>query len=80
MRNQFPGVCFRCGKTVAAGAGHFEKVTKVQIEKYGDLARGYKWLVQHADCAIQHRGTVKTCMPDRAIEDGADDEFNWGDQ
>lgn len=43
MRNQYPGVCYRCGKIVEAGQGHFER------HKGG-------WRVQHADCAITHRG------------------------
>lgn len=44
MRNKFPGVCYRCGHTVKAGQGHFEQ-----------YAGG--WRTQHADCAIEHRGT-----------------------
>lgn len=43
MRNKYPGICYRCGKPVAAGDGHFERF------------RG-GWRTQHADCAIQHRG------------------------
>jgi len=39
MRNKYPGICYRCGKPVAAGKGHFERHN-----------RG--WRVQHADCAI----------------------------
>lgn len=44
MRNQYPGICYRCGNTVPAGEGHFEK---------------YKggWRTQHAACAIKFRGT-----------------------
>lgn len=44
MRNKFPGICYRCGFNVAAGEGHFERA------KNG-------WRVQHAECAITHRGT-----------------------
>jgi hypothetical protein len=44
MRNKFPGTCYRCGEHVPAGDGHFE------------LSRG-KFRVQHATCAIQHRGS-----------------------
>lgn len=44
MRNRYPGQCYRCGQTVEAGAGHFER-------KPGG------WRVQHAECAIIHRGT-----------------------
>lgn len=39
MRNKFPGTCYRCGKPVAAGAGHFER-------------NAGRWRTQHADCAI----------------------------
>lgn len=46
MRNQFAGTCYRCGETVEAGAGHFEKTP---------FSRG--WRVQHAECAIKFRGT-----------------------
>lgn len=44
MRNKYPGICYRCSKLCEAGQGHFEKV------------RG-GWRIQHADCAIKHRGT-----------------------
>jgi len=43
MRNKYPGTCYRCGKRVEAGEGHFER------------QRG-EWLTQHADCAIAKRG------------------------
>lgn len=26
MRNKYPGTCYRCGKRVEAGQGHFEKI------------------------------------------------------
>lgn len=42
VRNRHPGICYRCGKPVAAGDGHFER------HKGG-------WRVQHADCAIEAR-------------------------
>lgn len=42
MRNRYAGICYRCGKWCAKGAGHFER-------------QGYKWRVQHAECAIIHR-------------------------
>jgi hypothetical protein len=42
MRNKYPGVCYRCGKQVEKGEGHFER------HKGG-------WRVQHADCAIKAR-------------------------
>lgn len=43
MRNRFGGYCYRCGAWVAPGDGHFER-------------QGGEWLVQHASCAISHRG------------------------
>lgn len=42
MRNKYGGVCYRCGKYVKPGEGHFER-------KFG------RWRVQHASCAIEHR-------------------------
>lgn len=50
MRNRFPGVCYRCNQPCAAGDGHFEKM-------------GRSWRVQHAACAIEHRGSAD---PERA--------------
>ena len=50
MRNKYPGPCYRCNKLVKAGEGHFER-----------FRRG--WRLQHASCAIEHRGT-----PDPARE------------
>lgn len=44
MRNAYPGPCYRCGATVAAGKGHFERFNG-------------GWRVQHASCAITYRGT-----------------------
>ena len=48
MRNRFPGICYRCGREVKTGQGHFERVK-------GDR----KWLLQHAACAIKYRGKGK---------------------
>lgn len=45
MRNRYPGTCYRCRKPVAKGDGHFERLKQT---------RG--WRVQHASCAIEHRG------------------------
>ncbi len=56
MRNKFAGTCYRCGKPVAAGAGHFEKVSSVQAKKWG-VPMNAKWMVQHDTCAIRFRGT-----------------------
>ena len=44
MRNKYSGSCLRCKETVGAGQGHFQKL-------------GNTWVVQHASCAIKHRGT-----------------------
>lgn len=44
MRNKYPGKCYRCGQNVGPGDGHFERIPG-------------GWRVQHAECAIQHRGT-----------------------
>jgi len=46
MRNRFPGTCYRCGETVPAGEGHFEKTPFTRF-----------WRVQHTGCAIKFRGT-----------------------
>ena len=46
MRNKYPGKCYRCGKLVKIGEGHFERA----------VGKGYfkfKWRTQHADCAIR---------------------------
>lgn len=43
MRNKHPGLCYRCGVWCEAGDGHFERL-------------GSGWRVQHAKCAIEHRG------------------------
>ena len=43
MRNRFPGMCYRCGKRVEVGAGHFERFQG-------------GWRTQHAECAIEFRG------------------------
>lgn len=48
MRNQYPGPCYRCGTTVEANKGHFERHPGP-----GPV----RWRVQHAECAIEHRGT-----------------------
>ena len=42
-RNTYPGECYRCKEWVPAGEGHFERL-------------GAHWRVQHAACAIEHRG------------------------
>lgn len=42
MRNKYPSDCYRCGKRVDVGAGHFER------------QRG-SWQVQHVNCCVTHR-------------------------
>lgn len=62
MRNRFPGTCYRCGKRVEAGEGHFEKIKKA--------GPGPKWRTQHADCAIQYRGTTHSAeRPAAGVDD-----------
>lgn len=48
MRNKFKGVCYRCGKEVLPGEGHFQRSSKGK----------WKWVVQHAACAIKYRGRL----------------------
>lgn len=55
MRNKHPGTCYRCGKYVAKGEGHFEKVCKDHFRKWPALPPGTQWLVQHALCARKYR-------------------------
>ena len=57
MRNRHPGACYRCGKQVAAYAGHFERVTSQRLAELGAPRQASRWLTQHAECAIQWRGT-----------------------
>lgn len=52
MRNSYPGICYRCNLSVAAGEGHFERF------------RG-SWRVQHSRCAIEHRGSGDPVMNGR---------------
>jgi hypothetical protein len=52
MRNRYPGICYRCGKTVAKGDGHFER------------HKG-SWRTQHADCAIKAREARQLAQGER---------------
>lgn len=62
MRNRYAGTCYRCGGHVAPGAGHFERIP------FNKRAPGApKWRTQHAECAIQHRGTDKRYSPPAAL-------------
>lgn len=69
MRNQFPGTCYRCGERVEAGEGHFERVGDRQLNKLGESIRGKKWLLQHAQCAIQYRGTDHVAGGKKTLSD-----------
>jgi hypothetical protein len=42
MRNKYPGICYKCGKQVEKGQGHFER---------------YKggWRTIHAECVFEQR-------------------------
>lgn len=56
MRNQYAGTCYRCGKTVSPGEGHFER-----------HAGG--WRTQHASCAIRFRGMTPDAVQQRLEQD-----------
>lgn len=47
MRNKYEGICYKCGKTVEVGRGHFERI------KYGTAKwkAGQRWRVQHVEHA-----------------------------
>lgn len=60
MRNQYGGYCYRCGEYVAPKEGHFEKFSRKHRVRHPNAPRFIKWVVQHADCAITHRGTDKS--------------------
>ncbi len=57
MGNKFPGDCYRCGKRVEIGNGHFERL-------------GLHWRAQHASCAIEFRGLQERYLQWRAIQSG----------
>jgi len=48
-RNKYKGVCYRCGETVDPGEGHYQL----------SYRHDGKFILQHADCAIKHRGSKK---------------------
>ena len=50
MRNRYPGTCYRCGKRVEKGEGHFELIHKKER-----VPGGPAWRTQHADCCIRAR-------------------------
>lgn len=62
MRNKYPGTCYRCGKPVAAGEGHFEMMRYFNPKhptQYPNAPKWYpdapRWRTQHASCAISAR-------------------------
>jgi len=52
MRNRYPATCYRCGKIVDVGQGHFQRAQKNIKVKFTS-----GWITQHAECAIKYRGT-----------------------
>jgi len=64
MRNKFPGICYRCGKPVAPGAGHFERVKG---------SRPTAWRTQHADCCIKAREAREAAHQVACVARGASD-------
>lgn len=60
MRNKYGGQCYRCGKRVAPGEGHFERFGRHHRKKYPNAPRSIKWLTQHAECSVEYRGTNKS--------------------
>jgi len=55
MRNQYPGTCYRCGKAVEAGAGHFERSAG-------------RWRTQHAACAITARNAKRAAERAKMVQ------------
>lgn len=53
MRNRYAGMCYRCGKHVPEGAGHFER------HQGG-------WRVQHASCVLKHKA-LPAIKPPREV-------------
>lgn len=56
MRNKFIGECYRCGKVVHPGEGHFERPNPQRLENLKAPVK-VRWLLQHAHCAIRYRDT-----------------------
>jgi uncharacterized UPF0146 family protein len=52
MRNRYAAICYRCGKMVEVGQGHFQKSQKNIKVRFAS-----KWLTQHAECARKYFGT-----------------------
>lgn len=51
MPNHYSGTCYRCGREVLGGEGHFERI---RDERRGEQG-GRRWRVQHAACALAAR-------------------------
>lgn len=51
-RNKYPGICYRCGKNVEVGQGHFQRSQQNIKVKFAT-----KWLLQHSECVFKHKGT-----------------------
>lgn len=50
MSNRYPGICYKCGNHCPAGAGVFEKVSRMARKKWPGLPFGIKWQTQHHEC------------------------------
>jgi hypothetical protein len=46
VRNRYPGTCYRCGKPVEKGAGHFERVPN---------SHPVLWRTLHVECVFDQR-------------------------
>lgn len=50
MANKHPGTCYKCGNHCAAGAGVFERVSKMSRKKWPKLSSSIRWQIQHHEC------------------------------
>lgn len=64
MRNKFAGKCYRCGETVAPGAGFFEKANSKRLTALGfpTVPKGATFLTQHKECSVKWYGTTHTYL------------------
>lgn len=56
MRNEFGGVCIRCGKRVAPRAGRLTPTDELNFSSDWTFAIG-RLAVEHDDCALIYEGT-----------------------
>lgn len=56
-RNKYPAKCYRCGKQVEAGQGHYERASGSRRIALNAPPKTPFWIAQHAGCAIRWRGT-----------------------